>query len=624
MGLIHVLSDHLANQIAAGEVIERPANVVKELVENSIDAKADQIQIQIEDGGLALIKITDNGSGMSADDAKLCFLRHATSKIRDDFDLFRIQSLGFRGEAIPSIASVSHFDLKTCQNEVGYRIVYEFGQCLLECDDDARKGTEITVTKLFQNVPARLKYMKSVNTEFAAIQNYVEKLAISYPKIAFTLMHQGRIVLKTKGNGQLLEVIATIYGLQVAKNMMAVDFGDDEFHITGYLSKLDLTRSNKSYIMILVNHRVVKNQLATDAINQVYRPYLASDRFPMAFINIEIDPFLVDVNVHPAKLEVRFSKSAQLRELLLDGFKAALNQEDLTFRAVYEKPKRTFEKKDYQQESFDLSSKSFTAPLMLDEKEELISERFEAKHIVPSSQEALKETTASYTPSYLEKEQLADAISMPVHEIEKTQVKTEPVKQKVMKRHLKVKAQIHGTYLIAEDEEGMYIIDQHAAKERVNYEYYLEKFKCRDMRLSDMLVPIVLEYPQSECMLLRERKDVLKAVGIELEDFGVNSFVVKRLPLWMKRIDEQLYIEEMVSQLLHMNEVNPLVLEENAIATLSCKASVKGNTYLDQANMQHIVDELMCCDNPYVCPHGRPTIISYTSYELEKLFKRVV
>lgn len=528
-------------------------------------------------------------------------MRHATSKIKDDFDLFRIQSLGFRGEAIPSIASIARFDLKTSQGNQGYHVTYEFGKLVDEGNADARKGCDMTITRLFQNVPARLKYMKSVHAEFAAIQGYVEKLSLSYPHISFSLTHQSRLVFKTNGNGNLLEVIATIYGLQVAKNMIEVQFGDDEFEISGYISKIDLSRSSKNYMMTLVNHRVVRNTLTLDIINEVYRPYLAPDRYPLAFVNIDVDPFLVDVNVHPAKLEVRFSKAEQLRELMTNGLKEALRKQDLTYKATYNVPKEKFTfKPNFMQDEFVFEQDDPTPSLVTD------------------STAFIKEETEKYELSEFDKKELEIIQEEPQKEIKKQEV-IKPIKKKLL-----VKGQVRGTYIIAENDEGMYLIDQHAAKERVNYEYYLEKFENRDMSLQDMLIPIVLEYPQSEYMLLLEKKDALLEVGIELLPFGTSSFVVKQLPLWMKQIDEQLYIETMADQVLHTDKVDLLALRKDAIATLSCKASVKGNTYLNTENMQSIVDDLMRCDNPYVCPHGRPTMIAYTDYELEKLFKRVV
>ena len=334
---IKQLDEVLANKIAAGEVIERPANVVKELVENSIDAKSSKIDIQIEDGGLQLIQISDNGLGMDQEDAKLCFLRHATSKIKDDQDLFCIQTLGFRGEAIPSIASISHFELKTSDGHQGTIVTYEFGKYISLQESDLKQGTTIKVEKLFQNVPARLKYVKSMQAEFAHIQNYVEKLALSYPHIAFSLLHNKKMIFKTNGNGQLLEVINQLYGLSVTKNMIPVKFEDQEFSISGYIGKIEVNRANKNHIVTMVNHRVVKNQITIDSVNKAYRKYLADNRYPIAVIDIEIDPYLVDVNVHPSKLEVKFSKEYQLRDLIYQGICRALENVNQTYQ-VEEKP----------------------------------------------------------------------------------------------------------------------------------------------------------------------------------------------------------------------------------------------------------------------------------------------
>ena len=335
---IKQLDEILANKIAAGEVIERPANVVKELVENSIDASASKIDILIEEGGMNLIEIVDDGSGMDQEDAKLCFSRHATSKITNDQDLFCIQTLGFRGEAIPSIASISHFELKTSDGQSGSTVVYEFGKFIEQKQSDLKRGTKITVTKLFQNVPARLKYVKSVNAEFAHIQNYVERLSLSHPDIAFTLMHNGKVTYKTNGNGQLLEVIHQIYGLSVVKNMLTLKVENDEFEVEGYIGKIEVNRASKNHIVTLVNHRIVKNQIAIDAINQAYRKYLADNRYPIAIINIEIDPYLVDVNVHPSKLEVKFSKESELKQLIFDGVSKTLEGVNLTYQVKEEKP----------------------------------------------------------------------------------------------------------------------------------------------------------------------------------------------------------------------------------------------------------------------------------------------
>ncbi|RHH06330.1 DNA mismatch repair endonuclease MutL [Faecalibacillus faecis] len=594
---IKQLDEILANKIAAGEVIERPANVVKELVENSIDASSSKIDIIIEEGGMNLIEIVDDGLGMDQEDAKLCFSRHATSKITNDQDLFCIQTLGFRGEAIPSIASISHFELKTSDGQSGSTVVYEFGKFIEQKQSDLKRGTKITVTKLFQNVPARLKYVKSVNAEFAHIQNYVERLSLSHPDIAFTLMHNGKVTYKTNGNGQLLEVIHQIYGLSVVKNMLNLKVENDEFEVEGYIGKIEINRASKNHIVTLVNHRIVKNQIAIDAINQAYRKYLADNRYPIAIINIEIDPYLVDVNVHPSKLEVKFSKESELKQLIFDGVSKTLEGVNLTYQVKEEKP--VF-KPQLDQLDLEIDFRQEVPPLQVQPIE----------RTMPSS---IYEEKEEYQASPINQEISEQKI---VEEIKET-----PLKE--MKKKIFVKAQIHGTYIVGEDGEGMYLIDQHAAQERINYEYFLEKYSHPDMTMRDLLVPITVEYPLSECMIIEERKELLKEVGIYLDPFG-NGFIIKQLPMWMNQINEHLFIEDMIQQVLKDNKIDLLSLQEHAIATLSCKASLKGNSHLSIESMQTIVDNLMRCDNPYVCPHGRPTIIHYSAYDLEKLFKRVV
>lgn len=605
MQKIRQLDDILANKIAAGEVIERPGNVVKELVENSIDANSTKIEVIIEEGGLSLIQIIDNGDGMIKEDALLCFSRHATSKIKDDQDLFCIQTLGFRGEAIPSIASISNFTLKTSTGEVGTTVVYEYGK-FVECNEsDSKKGTNIKVEKIFQNVPARLKYIKSTNAEFANIQTYLERLSLSHPHIAFSLVHNGRTIYKTNGNGNLLEVISNIYGLNVAKNMIPVDFEDDEFHVAGYISKIEVNRASKNHLVTMVNSRVVKNKVSVDSINNAYRRYLAERRFPIAIVNIEIDPYLVDVNVHPSKLEVRFSKETKLKELIYQGVSTALAKVNLTYEAVSETKKPEF-KINLEQPSFEFSYEPVieTKPVVEIKKE--------------TKQEPIFEQAA--TADFTVVAEKKDDYIIPDKQIVAPKIES---RERLMKKKLFVKGQIHGTYIICEDETGMYLVDQHAGQERINYEYFLEKFQHLDLSMRDLLIPITLEYPLSEFLIIEERKELLNQVGINLEVFGSSGYVIKQLPIWMQNIDEEIFIEDMMNQLLRDNKIDVVKLQEHAIATLSCKASLKANTHLSQEGMQNIIDNLMRCDNPYVCPHGRPTLIYYSTYEIEKMFKRV-
>ena len=595
MAKIKQLDDVLANKIAAGEVVERPSSVIKELVENSIDAHASRIQVFIEEGGLSLMKVIDNGEGMERIDAKMCFSRHATSKIKDDYDLFNIMTLGFRGEAIPSIASVSHFDLRTSTGEEGCFVEYEFGKYKNEGICDLPKGTQITVTKLFQNVPARLKYLKSVNSEFASIHQYIERIALAYPHIAISLYHNQKMIFQTNGKGNLLEVIASMYGIATAKNMIPIQIENDEFQINGYISKIDTSRASKANIITLVNHRYVKNAMSIDAINSAYRAYLADNRYPISVINIEVDPYLVDVNVHPSKLEVRFSKEYELKELILKGVEETLQKVNLTYQVKNKQTERETFKPQLDQVTFDYQE---TKPEF---HENIIKEP--QQHFVHTQKEDIQ-------PATYQKQDIP---------VSNNRKQPKPMKEKIY-----AKVQIHGTYLIGENEKGMYLLDQHAAQERINYEYYKEQFSHLDLTMQPLIVPLQLEYPMSEFLVLQERKDLLEQVGIHLEVFGEHGYILRSLPLWMKKIDENVFVDEMIQEVLTKNHLNVVDLQEHAIATLSCKASLKANTYLSLSDMQSIFDHLMCCDNPYVCPHGRPTLIFYSDYELEKLFKRVI
>lgn len=595
MAKIKQLDDVLANKIAAGEVVERPSSVIKELVENSIDAHASRIQVFIEEGGLSLMKVIDNGEGMERIDAKMCFSRHATSKIKDDYDLFNIMTLGFRGEAIPSIASVSHFDLRTSTGEEGCFVEYEFGKYKNEGICDLPKGTQITVTKLFQNVPARLKYLKSVNSEFASIHQYIERIALAYPHIAISLYHNQKMIFQTNGKGNLLEVIASMYGIATAKNMIPIQIENDEFQINGYISKIDTSRASKANIITLVNHRYVKNAMSIDAINSAYRAYLADNRYPISVINIEVDPYLVDVNVHPSKLEVRFSKEYELKELILKGVEETLQKVNLTYQVKNKQTERETFKPQLDQVTFDFQE---TKPEF---HENIIKEP--QQHFDHTQKEDIQ-------PATYQKQDIP---------VSNNRKQPKPMKEKIY-----AKVQIHGTYLIGENEKGMYLLDQHAAQERINYEYYKEQFSHLDLTMQPLIVPLQLEYPMSEFLVLQERKDLLEQVGIHLEVFGEHGYILRSLPLWMKKIDENVFVDEMIQEVLTKNHLNVVDLQEHAIATLSCKASLKANTYLSLSDMQSIFDHLMCCDNPYVCPHGRPTLIFYSDYELEKLFKRVI
>lgn len=616
MAKIRQLDQVLINKIAAGEVVERPANVVKELVENSIDAQAKNIDIIIKEGGLTLIEVKDDGIGMDYDDAKLCFSTHATSKIADYQDLFNISTLGFRGEAIPSIASVSDFVLQTSDGSEHTFVHYHYGKLADIKKIERTRGTTISVANLFTNVPARLKFVKSVNVEYAHILQYIERLALTKPEISFSLTNNDRQVFLTTGNGNLLEIVANMYGINVARSMIEVAFGDEEFAIGGYTSTLDVNRANKNNIITLVNGRVVKNRIAIEAVDDAYRKYLFEKRYPIAVINIRVDPYLVDVNVHPAKLEVKFSKEEKLREIIFNGITEALKKMDITYQAR------------------NVDTKIPKTPLTIPANEQLeLKLDFEPR----KNDQLLGEPKKEYAVVAPEPQPLpAAAPEGPEVEIPEAQpvikdvqiLPAEPVastvKARPIKRHLDVQGQVLGTYIVAQDEGGMYLIDQHAAKERINYEYFLERYANKNMAMMDMLVPLTFELPASDFVIVSDNLDKFAKIGIHFEEFSNRTFVVRSLPAWMKNTDHHVFIEEMIVQLLDNQSIDVLKLQDHAVATLACKASLKANTYLNHDGMSHLVNDLMRCDNPYVCPHGRPVIIYYTQYELEKLFKRVV
>lgn len=602
MAKIHQLDTNTANKIAAGEVIERPANVIKECVENAIDAQATKIDVEVLEGGSELMRITDNGIGMDRDDAQMCFARHATSKITDDHDLFNITTLGFRGEAIPSIASISEFTLETSTGESGTRVIYEFGikksveSCALN------KGTRISVEKIFQNVPARLKYMKSVNTEFAAIYTYIERLSLAHPEIAFSLSHNGKLIYATNGKGKLLEVISTIYGIQIAKHMIPIEIGNDEFTITGFTSDSEVSRASKNHMITLVNSRYVRHKQTIDAINEVYRSFLPDRRFPISVINIEVDPYLVDVNVHPAKLEVRFSQEASLKELVEEGLREALMpkvEEEEEKEVVFE------EKPVREQMHFHLpetDAPSLIKPPKLQKETPTIRQTIKPQEDSPTAIKAAKAHVQVAEPTV--------CYQAPVK-------KVKPIKEKIY-----VKAQLRHSYIIGENEKGFYLIDQMRALEKIGYEKYKESLAIQDAKMTDLIVPLMFELPESEYLIIDEKKDDLLSFGIELEPISKNTYCVRSIPLWMQDVDEKAFIEDMLNELLSQDTPDLIALRDQALLSLAKHQKQFAHTYLSTIEMQSLVDDLMRLDDPYHDARGRLIIDFLSDYDLAKRFKK--
>ena len=578
MSKIRVMSENLANKIAAGEVVEKCASVVKELVENSIDAGATNIKINLIDGGLTSISIIDNGSGMDKEDATLAFARHATSKIYKDDDLFFIETLGFRGEALASIASVAEVNLETCNADIGTHVHIKGGVMDVVEPTSARIGTSITITNLFYNTPARLKYLKSEATELNNCVRFIEKLALSKPEITFTLTNNDRIVVKTSGSNNLLKTIHEIYGLNVSSNMLEIKASSDDFEVTGFVGKPGILKKNRNHFNTFVNDRIVRNNEINKAINDAYNTYKHEGFYPIVVINIETDPTLVDVNIHPTKQDIKMSKMEELTALLYKTIKEALYNNLLIPNALID-------------ESLNEVKDNFIAPEVYDKD--------------ASVTEVIQTTLDFAAPK----------------EPEETQVKNETFKR----LKLYPIGQVHGTYIIAENEDGMFILDQHAAHERVNYEMITKKFKEETPSYTDMLVPLSIELSASDYETFMANKNVLEDLGFKIEEFGINTIIIKSHPTWIAKNFEGDNLRTIVDLVINNGKnFNKERFLDSLAKMVSCKMSIKANEHLSLVQMENLLDDLMKCDNPYNCCHGRPSIMKFTNYELEKMFKRVM
>ncbi len=582
MSNIKVMDEILANKIAAGEVIEKCVSIVKELVENSIDAKSSNIRVDLINSGVTEIKVTDDGVGMDHDDAVLAFQRHATSKLKSEDDLFKISSLGFRGEALPSIASVSEVSLKTSTGDKGTYILIKGGKIITNESCEARCGTEIIVRKLFYNTPARLKHLSSLYSELANISDFINKIALSYPDISFILTNDGKTLLNTSGNGNLLKVINNIYGIDITKKMIEINNTDGEYNIYGYISMPEVTKSSRNHMITIVNGRVVRNQEVNKTINDSYHTFKPDDRYPIVVLKIDVDTSLVDVNIHPTKQDVKFGKLEELKELI----SSTISEELKKIRLI---PK--IENKEYDIPINNIMVNTINNYEDIDEKPnesyEEITLNLEVKEETPIYKEVIKEENEKVPMMY-------------------------PV------------GLVKGTYIICQNELGMYMIDQHAANERVNYEYYY--YALNNLTESiDMLIPINIELPFNEYIVVKENLNILRNMHFDIEEFGVNSFIIRSHPIWLPKGNEELAIRKII-ELIISKEKNFDILKFNdrVAMTVSCKASIKANDNISIDEMQTLINKLRNCKNPYTCPHGRPTIIFYSNYELEKLFKRAM
>ena len=573
MSKIKVMSEALANKIAAGEVVEKISSVVKELCENSIDAHASHIVVTLVDGGLKSIEVLDDGDGMDKSDAHLAFGRHATSKLLRDDDLFFIDTLGFRGEALPSIASVSKVVLKTCSDSVGTLLEIKGGKVIREEDASARQGTSISVEDLFYNTPARLKYLKSEASELAGCVSLIERLAMSHDSIAFTLTNNDKVLVRTTGSGNLHKCIHEIYGLNVSSKMLEVRASNDDFDVYGYVCKPEILKSNRNHFITMVNDRIVKNYDINRAINDAYYTYKPDTKYPIVVLKIDTDPTLIDVNIHPTKQDIKLSKINELYDLIFTTIKDALYKSLLIPDAI-KKPEYNEIKDNY------------------------------VEHFV---REVEKETD-----EYKESSQVALNLSYE-EEKESPIIINEELKKLVL---YPVGVAL-GTYIIAQNEEGVFLVDQHAAQERVNYERYLKALKESVISTTGLLFPITIELSSSEFLIVKNNKDVLINMGFTIEEFGVNTFVFKEHPTWLKSGYEEESIHKIVDILIKNNgKFDPIKFNEHIAITLACKMSIKANMHIGTEAIEELLNELVLCDNPYNCPHGRPTIIKFSIYDL--------
>lgn len=604
------MPDALANKIAAGEVVERPASVVKELIENSIDANSTWIKTEVTEAGLQSIKITDNGDGMSEKDCENAFLRHATSKIKDETDLFHVKTLGFRGEALASIAAVSKLSVKTSQGDsAGTLLKMEGGNVVEKSKSDARKGSEILVEDLFFNTPARLKYMKTIHTELGHITDLLNRLALSHPSIRFEATHNGKSLFSTAGSGDLLQVASHVYGMSVARKMLPIKHETLDFSIEGYIAKPEVTRASRNYISTIINGRYIKSIPLSQAIIRGYHTFLPIGRSPIVVLSITMDPILVDVNVHPTKLEVRFSKEKELFSVIEETIRTK-------FRGVSLIPE--MEQKEKESEKSVQSTLQFNEP----------------KNDTLHSGGAIESRVTESTPVIGQSEQKVDLQEYQTfsHLEEHFHANdTEPESQPNLNNEdtdripsMYPIGQLQGTYILAQNENGLYMADQHAAQERIKYEFFKQKLGKTVNESQELLIPLTFEFSKQESIFIDQFHDELETVGLCFETFGNQSYIIRSHPTWFPKGFEEEIIREMVEQIMANEKIDIEKIREDAAILMSCKRSIKANHYLNHEDMFQLLEDLRKTTDPFTCPHGRPIIIHFSSYELEKMFKRVM
>ena len=600
MSRIKVMSETLTNKIAAGEVIEKCSSIVKELVENSIDAGATTIKVNLIDGGIKEIKITDDGYGMDRDDAILAFSRHATSKLIKDDDLFFIDTLGFRGEALASIAAVSEVVLQTSQGSVGTKVNIKGGKLIDVSDSDAYKGTIITISNIFYNTPARLKFLRSSQAECANSVNLIEKLALSHPEINFTLTNNDITVVNTTGGDNLLKTIHEIYGSSISSKMIEVHNFNDDYELKGYICKPEILKNNRNHMITFVNGRYVKNNELNRMINDAYYTYKPDIKYPIVVLNLLTDQTLIDVNIHPTKQDIKFSKIESLSDLVISTIKDALYN------------------------SLLIKSVKVDDPIIVESKNIIKEEQTKydfVNNIVETEEKLSFEPSINNTETEIISSDSNNSMDVEQNPILPFEEKNEKIKI----LELYPVGLALGTYIIAQNESGIYLIDQHAAQERINYEKFFKALKERKREVTPLLIPITIELSPSDFLTVKNNLKVLTDIGFNISEFGINTFSITAHPTWLLEGYEEESIHKIIDILINnKGEFNEYKFNEHISITLACKLSIKANHNISHEEQVDLLHQLVLCDNPYNCPHGRPTIINFTKYDLEKMFKRVM
>lgn len=622
---IQVLDQETINKIAAGEVIERPSSVVKELVENAIDAGATAVTIEIKDGGISFIRITDNGSGISKDDIPMAFLRHSTSKIKSIEDLMNVSSLGFRGEALSSIAAVSQVELitKTADDFTGSRYVIEGGNEISLEEVGAPDGTTFIVRNLFYNTPVRRKFLKTAATEAGYVNALIEHLSLSHPDISFRFINNNQNKLHTSGNMNLKDIIYGVYGRDITSNLMEISGKTQDVEMTGFIGKPVICRGNRGYENYYINGRYIKSSIITKAIEEAYKGYIMPHNYPFTAIHFKINPSIMDVNVHPTKMELRFSKNEFVYRFVLETVKECLANRELAARV------KLTDSKPYQAPRIEPPRESFYNSTESSVKQKNVNENQTTGFIKNTTDYTKMPQTRLPEPFEIKRSAEMVKEDKKIYEAEKKQETEQlsmfdtPLMSEKAKADYRIIGQLFETYWLIEYEDKFYMMDQHAAHEKILYERFMNHLKVKDMDTQMIMPPVIIELNMQQEDAYKRNKQAFSRLGFEIEEFGGNAYKVTGLPAGLPNINLKQMLIDMIDGLTDDNSTDLDIITER-VATMSCKAAVKGNNKLSFEEAKELIEELMQAENPYNCPHGRPTLIVMSKYEVERKFKRIL